>query len=152
MKQNRKKNNQGKEVKIWVSMGADWGFTIICKVEKRKNNLIHPSVILELSDFDNPDILPIEDLWMVQYMSKKEKKQWIAETHKTLLNSRIDNPSIFKTLDKSIGLCYDKKFRLCKIIKLNFEYNNHHFSKIFYVDSSLDSEDNPIVINEKILE
>lgn len=114
MKQNRKKNNQGKEVKIRVSEeGADWGYTIICKVEK---------------------------------------KQWIAETHKTLINSKIDNPSIFKTLDKSLVLCYDKKLRLCRRVKLYFEYNKNQFSEIFYLDSSLDSEDNPIVINEKILE
>ena len=132
--------------------GGRLGLHIICKVEKRKSNLIHPSIINELSHFDNPDILGVEDLWMVDEMSENEKKQWIAETHKTLINSKIDNPSIFKTLDKSLVLCYDKKFRLCKRIKLNFEYNNHHFSKIFYVDSSLDFEDNPIVINEKILE
>ncbi|QUB64703.1 hypothetical protein J5A54_09780 [Prevotella melaninogenica] len=153
MKQNRKKNNQGKEVKIRVSEeGADWGYTIICKVEKRKSNLIHPSIINQLSKFDNPDILGVEDLWMVEEMSENEKKQWIAETHKILINSKIDNPSIFKTLDKSLVLCYDKKLRLCRRVKLYFEYNKNQFSEIFYLDSSLDSEDNPIVINEKILE
>lgn len=152
MKQNRKKSNRSRDVEIkFHDKELDCYYTIHCKAEYRKSNLIHPSIINQLSKFDNPDILGVEDLWMVDEMSENEKKQWIAETHKTLLNSKVDNPSIFKTLDKSLVLCYDKKLRLCRRVKLYFEYNKNQFSEIFYLDKTLGDSKYYIIIDEKIL-
>ena len=36
--------------------------------------------------------------------------------------------------------CSDNKFRECKAVKLNFEYEGHPYSELFFVDKSVEED------------
>lgn len=43
----------------------------------------------------------------------------------------------FHYVGKKVVWCSDNKFRRCKAVKFNFEYEIHPYSELFYIDQSL---------------
>ena len=50
----------------------------------------------------------------------------------------ISLKDIFHYVGKKIVWCSDNKFRECKAVKLNFEYEGHPYSELFFIDKSIE--------------
>ena len=46
----------------------------------------------------------------------------------------------FHYVGKKVVWCSDNKFRECKAVKLNFEYEGHPYSELFFVDKSVEED------------
>ena len=44
----------------------------------------------------------------------------------------------FHYVGKKVVWCSDNKFRECKAVKFNFEYEEHPYSELFFVDKSVE--------------
>lgn len=59
------------------------------------------------------------------------------------LPSYVDSISLedtFHYVGKKIVWCSDNKFRECKAVKLNFEYEGHPYSELFFIDKSVEED------------
>ncbi len=52
----------------------------------------------------------------------------------------ISLEDIFHYVGKKIVWCSDNKFRECKAVKLNFEYEGHPYSELFFIDKSVEED------------
>ncbi len=52
----------------------------------------------------------------------------------------ISLEDIFHYVGKKIVWCSDNKFRECKAVKLNFEYEGHPYSELFFIDKSIEED------------
>ena len=46
----------------------------------------------------------------------------------------------FHYVGKKVVWCSDNKFRECKAVKLNFEYEGHPYSELFFIDKSVEED------------
>lgn len=59
------------------------------------------------------------------------------------LPAYVDSISLedtFHYVGKKIVWCSDNKFRECKAIKFNFEYEGHPYSELFFIDKSVEED------------
>ena len=57
------------------------------------------------------------------------------------LPAYVDSISLedtFHYVGKKVVWCSDNKFRECKAVKLNFEYEGHPYSELFFIDKSIE--------------
>ena len=46
----------------------------------------------------------------------------------------------FHYVGKKVVWCSDNKFRECKAVKFNFEYEGHPYSELFFIDKSVEED------------
>ena len=59
------------------------------------------------------------------------------------LPAYVDSISLedtFHYVGKKVVWCSDNKFRECKAVKLNFEYEGHPYSELFFIDKSVEED------------
>ena len=107
------------------------GFTFL--LDKRmKHNLISPTFLAFFKIGKQRDSLLNND---IEAVSTKPEYNSLP-----FLPSYIDSISLedtFHYVGKKVVWCSDNKFRECKAVKLNFEYEGHPYSELFYIDKSL---------------
>ena len=57
------------------------------------------------------------------------------------LPAYVDSISLedtFHYVGKKVVWCSDNKFRECKAVKFNFEYEGHPYSELFFIDKSIE--------------
>lgn len=110
------------------------GFTFL--LDKRmKHNLISPTFLAFFKIGKQRDSLLNNDIEAVS--TKPEYNSF------PFLPSYIDSISLedtFHYVGKKIVWCSDNKFRECKAVKFNFEYEGHPYSELFFVDKSVEED------------
>ena len=59
------------------------------------------------------------------------------------LSAYVDSISLedtFHYVGKKVVWCSDNKFRECKAVKFNFEYEGHSYSELFFIDKSVEED------------
>lgn len=59
------------------------------------------------------------------------------------LPAYVDSISLedtFHYVGKKVVWCSDNKFRECKAVKFNFEYEGHPYSELFFIDKSVEED------------
>jgi len=110
------------------------GFTFL--LDKRmKHNLISPTFLAFFKIGKQRDSLLNND---IEAVSTKPEYNSLP-----FLPSYIDSISLedtFHYVGKKIVWCSDNKFRECKAVKFNFEYEGHPYSELFFVDKSVEED------------
>lgn len=110
------------------------GFTFL--LDKRmKHNLICPTFLAFFKIGKQRDSLLNND---IEAVSTKPEYNSLP-----FLPSYIDSISLedtFHYVGKKIVWCSDNKFRECKAVKFNFEYEGHPYSELFFVDKSVEED------------
>ncbi|MEY8707741.1 hypothetical protein AALK94_10500 [Bacteroides faecichinchillae] len=108
------------------------GFTFL--LDKRmKHNLISPTFLAFFKIGKQRDSLLNND---IEAISTKPEYNSLP-----FLPSYVDSISLedtFHYVGKKVVWCSDNKFRECKTVKLNFEYEGHPYSELFFVDKSVE--------------
>ena len=108
------------------------GFTFL--LDKRmKHNLISPTFLAFFKTDKQRDLLWNNDIEAVS--TRPEYNNSLP-----FLPSYVDSISLedtFHYVGKKIVWCSDNKFRECKAVKLNFEYEGHPYSELFFIDKGL---------------
>lgn len=111
------------------------GFTFL--LDKRiKHNLISPTFLAFFKTDKQEDSLLNNDIGEVS--TKPEYNNSLP-----FLPSYVDSISLedtFHYVGKKIVWCSDNKFRECKAIKFNFEYEGHPYSELFFIDKSIEED------------
>ena len=111
------------------------GFTFL--LDKRmKHNLINPIFLAFFKIGKQRDSLLNNDIGEVNI--KPEYNNSLP-----CLPAYVDSISledIFHYVGKKIVWCSDNKFRECKAVKLNFEYEGHPYSELFFIDKSIEED------------
>ena len=110
------------------------GFTFL--LDKRmKHNLISPTFLAFFKIGKQRDSLLNND---IEAVSTKPEYNSLP-----FLPSYVDSISLedtFHYVGKKIVWCSDNKFRECKAVKFNFEYEGHPYSELFFVDKSVEED------------
>ena len=110
------------------------GFTFL--LDKRmKHNLISPTFLAFFKIGKQRDSLLNND---IEAVSTKPEYNSLP-----FLPSYVDSISLedtFHYVGKKVIWCSDNKFRECKAVKLNFEYEGHPYSELFFVDKSVEED------------
>ena len=118
------------KAKILIQV-KDVGFTFL--LDKRmKHNLISPTFLAFFKIDKQRDSLLKNGIEAVS--TKPEYNNSLP-----FLPAYVDSISLedtFHYVGKKVIWCSDNKFRECKAVKLNFEYEGHPYSELFFVDKS----------------
>ena len=118
------------KAKILIQV-KDVGFTFL--LDKRmKHNLISPTFLAFFKTDKQRNSLLNNGIGEVNI--KPEYNNSLP-----FLPSYVDSISLedtFHYVGKKIVWCSDNKFRECKAVKLNFEYEGHPYSELFFIDKS----------------
>ena len=98
-----------------------------------KHNLISPTFLAFFKIGKQRDSLLNND---IEAISTKPEYNSLP-----FLPSYVDSISLEDTFHyvwKKVVWCSDNKFRECKTVKLNFEYEGHPYSELFFVDKSVE--------------
>lgn len=124
-------NNHKELNSIYVEIRG-LGFTFL--LDKRmKHNLISPTFLAFFKIDKQRDSLLNNGIEAVS--TKPEYNNSLP-----FLPAYVDSISLedtFHYVGKKVIWCSDNKFRECKAVKLNFEYEGHPYSELFFVDKSL---------------
>ena len=115
---------------IYVEIGS-LGFTFLLD-KKMKHNFISP-IFLAFFKIEKQEY-PLLNNNMGEVSTKLAYNISLP-----FLPSYIDSISLedtFHYVGKKVIWCSDNKFRECKAVKLNFEYEGHPYSELFFVDKS----------------
>ena len=111
------------------------GFTFL--LDKRmKHNLINPIFLAFFKTDKQRDSLLNNGIGKVNV--KPEYNNSLP-----FLSAYVDSISLedtFHYVGKKVVWCSDNKFRECKAVKLNFEYEGHPYSELFFVDKSVEED------------
>ena len=111
------------------------GFTFL--LDKRmKHNLISPTFLAFFKIGKQRDSLLNNDIGEVNI--KPEYNNSFP-----FLLSYVDSISLedtFHYVGKKVVWCSDNKFRECKAVKFNFEYEGHPYSELFFIDKSVEED------------
>ena len=111
------------------------GFTFL--LDKRmKHNLISPTFLAFFKIGKQRDSLLNNDIGEVNI--KPEYNNSFP-----FLLSYVDSISLedtFHYVGKKVVWCSDNKFRECKAVKFNFEYERHPYSELFFIDKSVEED------------
>lgn len=117
---------------IFIQIGGV-GFEFL--VDKRmKHNLINPALLAFFKPYKNEKYSPLNN---IREVKTKPEYNNIDPFH-------LDNINYFITKDvipyvgKNLGRCKDNKLRICKVFRLEFEYEKCNFTFPFLLDKSLD--------------
>ncbi|WP_462431387.1 hypothetical protein [Bacteroides nordii] len=110
------------------------GFTFL--LDKRmKHNLISPTFLAFFKLGKQRDSLLNND---IEVVSTKPEYNSLP-----FLPSYVDSISLedtFHYVGKKIVWCSDNKFRECKTVKFNFEYEGHPYFELFFIDKSVEED------------
>ena len=122
------------KAKILIQV-KDVGFTFL--LDKRmKHNLISPTFLAFFKIGKQRDSLLNNDIGEVNI--KPEYNNSFP-----FLLSYVDSISLedtFHYVGKKVVWCSDNKFRECKAVKFNFEYEAHPYSELFFIDKSVEED------------
>ena len=122
------------KAKILIQV-KDVGFTFL--LDKRmKHNLISPTFLAFFKIGKQRDSLLNNDIGEVNI--KPEYNNSFP-----FLLSYVDSISLedtFHYVGKKVVWCSDNKFRECKAVKFNFEYEGHPYSELFCIDKSVEED------------
>ena len=122
------------KAKILIQV-KDVGFTFL--LDKRmKHNLISPTFLAFFKTDKQRNSLLNNGIGEVNI--KPEYNNSLP-----FLPSYVDSISLedtFHYVGKKIVWCSDNKFRECKAVKLNFEYEGHPYSELFFIDKSVEED------------
>ena len=111
------------------------GFTFL--LDKRmKYNLISPIFLAFFKTDKQRDSLLNNDIGEVNV--KPEYNNSLP-----FLPVYVDSISMedtFHYVGKKVVWCSDNKFRECKAVKFNFEYEGHPYSELFFIDKSVEED------------
>lgn len=120
------------EIEVFIQVKG-LGFTFF--LDKRmKHNLISPAFLAFFKTDKQRDSLLNNGIGAVS--TKPEYNSSLP-----FLPAYVDSISledIFHYVGKKIVWCSDNKFRECKAVKLNFEYEGHPYSELFFIDKSVE--------------
>ena len=122
------------KAKILIQV-KDVGFTFL--LDKRmKHNLISPTFLAFFKTDKQKDSLLNNGIGEVNVKPKYNPSL-------PFLPAYVDSISLedtFHYVGKKVVWCSDNKFRECKAVKLNFEYEGHPYSELFFVDKSVEED------------
>ena len=122
------------KAKILIQV-KDVGFTFL--LDKRmKHNLISPTFLAFFKIDKQRDSLLNNGIGAVS--TKPEYNNSLP-----FLPAYVDSISLedtFHYVGKKVVWCSDNKFRERKAVKLNFEYEGHPYSELFFVDKSVEED------------
>ena len=111
------------------------GFTFL--LDKRmKHNLISPTFLAFFKIGKQRDSLLNNDIGEVNV--KPEYNNSFP-----FLPAYVDSISLedtFHYVGKKVVWCSDNQFRECKAVKLNFKYEGHPYSELFFIDKSVEED------------
>lgn len=111
------------------------GFTFL--LDKRmKHNLINPIFLAFFKTDKQRDSLLNNGIGKVNV--KPEYNNSLP-----FLSAYVDSISLedtFHYVGKKVVWCSDNKFRECKAVKFNFEYEGHSYSELFFIDKSVEED------------
>lgn len=111
------------------------GFTFL--LDKRmKHNLISPTFLAFFKIGKQRDSLLNNDIGEVNIKPEYNSSLPFLPSY---VNS-ISLEDTFHYVGKKVVWCSDNKFRECKAVKLNFEYEGHPYSELFFVDKSVEED------------
>ena len=120
------------KAKILIQV-KDVGFTFL--LDKRmKHNLISPTFLAFFKTDKQRDLLWNNDIEAVSTKSEYNSSLPFLPSY---VNS-ISLEDTFHYVGKKVVWCSDNKFRERKAVKLNFEYEGHPYSELFFVDKSVE--------------
>ena len=122
------------KAKILIQV-KDVGFTFL--LDKRmKHNLISPTFLAFFKTDKQKDSLLNNGIGEVNVKPKYNPSLPFFPAY-------VDSISLedtFHYVGKKVVWCSDNKFRECKAVKLNFEYEGHPYSELFFVDKSVEED------------
>ena len=122
------------KAKILIQV-KDVGFTFL--LDKRmKHNLISPTFLAFFKTDKQRDSLLNNGIGKVNV--KPEYNNSLP-----FLSAYVDSISLedtFHYVGKKVVWCSDNKFRECKAVKFNFEYEGHSYSELFFIDKSVEED------------
>ena len=122
------------KAKILIQV-KDVGFTFL--LDKRmKHNLISPTFLAFFKTDKQRDLLWNNDIEAVSTKSEYNSSLPFLPSY---VNS-ISLEDTFHYVGKKVVWCSDKKFRECKAVKFNFEYEGHPYSELFFIDKSVEED------------
>ena len=94
------------------------GFTFL--LDKRmKHNLISPTFLAFFKTDKQRDLLWNNDIEAVSTKPEYNNSHYVG---------------------KKVVWCSDNQFRECKAVKLNFKYEGHPYSELFFIDKSVEED------------
>ena len=118
------------KIRIQVKGGC---FTFL--LDKRmKHNLISPTFLAFFKTDKQRNSLLNND---IEAISTKPEYNSSLPFLPSYVNS-ISLEDTFHYVGKKVVWCSDNKFRECKAVKFNFEYEEHPYSELFFVDKSVE--------------
>ena len=122
------------KAKILIQV-KDVGFTFL--LDKRmKHNLISPTFLAFFKTDKQRDLLWNNDIEAVSTKSEYNSSLPFLPSY---VNS-ISLEDTFHYVGKKGVWCSDNKFRECKAVKFNFEYEGHPYSELFFIDKSVEED------------
>ena len=122
------------KAKILIQV-KDVGFTFL--LDKRmKHNLISPTFLAFFKTDKQRDLLWNNDIEAVSTKSEYNSSLPFLPSY---VNS-ISLEDTFHYVGKKVVWCSDNKFRECKAVKFNFEYEGHPYSELFFIDKSVEED------------
>lgn len=113
------------------------GISFTFLLDKRmKHNVINPIFLAFFKIDKQRDSLLNNDIGEVNVKPKYNNSF-------PFLPSYVDSISledVFHYVGKKIVWCSDNKFRVCKAVKLSFEYEGYSYFEIFFIDKSVKKE------------
>ena len=111
------------------------GFTFL--LDKRmKHNLISPTFLAFFKTDKQRNSLLNNDIGEVNIKPKYNSSLPFLPSY---VNS-ISLEDTFHYVGKKVVWCSDNKFRECKAVKFNFEYEEHPYSELFFIDKSVEED------------
>lgn len=111
------------------------GLGFIFLLDKRmKHNLISPIFLAFFKTDKQRDSLLNNGIGEVDIKSEYNNSL-------PFLPAYVDSISLedtFHYVGKKVVWCSDNKFRECKVVKLNFEYEGNSYSELFFIDKSIE--------------
>ena len=111
------------------------GLGFIFLLDKRmKHNLISPIFLAFFKTDKQRDSLLNNGIGEVDIKSEYNNSL-------PFLPAYVDSISLedtFHYVGKKVVWCSDNKFRECKVVKLNFEYEGNPYSELFFIDKSIE--------------
>ena len=120
------------KAKILIQV-KDVGFTFL--LDKRmKHNLISPTFLAFFKTDKQRDLLWNNDIEAVSTKSEYNSSLPFLPSYVISLEDT------FHYVGKKVVWCSDNKFRECKAVKFNFEYEGHPYSELFFIDKSVEED------------
>lgn len=76
-------------------------------------------------------------------LKRYENQRYEYNSSLPFLPSYVNSISLedtFHYVGKKVVWCSDNKFRECKAVKFNFEYEGHPYSELFFIDKSVEED------------